>query len=891
MIAPPRFLVEGRALRNLLTAGLLGATGFALNMLDLQLGWGMHFVFGNVLILAFLRLLPASVVVGAASLASLRTVLLWNHPWAWLVWTLEAAALAIFSEKRSPVQVDVIFWLVAGTPLLVLTYGGLMHMDPLSFWLVVTKQATNGVLNVAAAEVIYAAMLVLFPIDRTASWPRVPIESMVMMILTTVILVPTTVYLAIDAPSRERAARQTVGDAITHDLHYADASLGAWLEARSLMLASLGHEQLTHHSAHAVHLPLRLATDFSRVIAFDMHGAALWDSDATAAPFRATPGLLAGARRPADEAPVLVELPAATPAGHGELALLVRYGAPDGDGMIIALLRQPRLKEVIRQKQDSGADGLTLTGPSSQPLVLHADSPFIAQQLLGLSADLRAEALLRPMLVSAKGYGRAVMSDLQGALMVRSEAVAALPGWQLAAAGRLDDEELRARRGQARLFFALTGFGLAVIVFGSLLSQRFEAMLRHIARSAADLAILGAEPETIDNLLVSEVHDISLNIATAGLKVALERGAMASYQRRLHSIARHAPVIVYAAERNSAGLYKLVYVSDGVASLLGYSVAEALQPGWWQEGIHPDDKERALAVGHDLEGGANVQLEYRFRHKQGHYVWLYASHTLESDPQFGRAEVVGVAFDVSERKRSAEQLLQADKMASLGRLIAGIGHELNQPLNFIKLATQNLSLRLRRPPIDADWAGAKLDSIIAHVERASAILQQMRIFGRKPSEAPHPMQVKQAVDAVMTMVAAQFNAANVRIDATACDPQVRVMALPVLVEQVLLNLMINASDAIRARRAQGGEPGGLIRVEVRRRGKRALIVVEDNGTGIPEADIASIFEPFFTTKPPQEGTGLGLSISYGIVRDLGGSCHAANTGRGARFTIDLPLAA
>ena len=661
------------------------------------------------------------------------------------------------------------------------------------------------------------------------------------------------------------------------------------------MLATLGHEQGVHRPAQVdrlpPRLPPRLAADFSRVIAFDGHGATLWDSGATGAPFPAPPGLLTSARRPPDDAPVLVELPPAGPAGHAELALLARYDAPDGGGQVVALLRQARLKEVIRQKQDSGADGLTLTGPSRQSLVVHAESPFIAQQLLGLSADLRAESLSRPMLVSMKGYGRAAMTDLKDALMVRTEAVEALPGWQLAAVGRLDDEVLRARRGQARLFFALTGFVLSVVVFGAMLSRRFERMFRYLAQSAADLAILGAESETIGNLVISEVREISFNIATVGLKVALERGAMASYQRRLHSIARHAPVIVYAADEGSAGSYALAYVSDGVTSLLGYSVAEALQPGWWQGCVHPDDKDRTLAIARDLMPGVNVQLEYRFRHQQGHYVWLYASHTLEFDAASGRAEVVGVAFDISERKLAAEQLIQADKMASLGRLVAGIGHELNQPLNFIKLAAQNLNLRLRRPPIDTDWAGAKLDSIIAHVERASAILQQMRIFGRKPSEAPHPMQVKQAVDAVMTMVSAQFNAANVRIDATACDPEVRVLALPVLVEQVLLNLMINASDAIRTRAARGGEPGGLIRVEVRRRGKRALIVVEDDGTGIPEPDIANIFEPFFTTKPPQEGTGLGLSISYGIVRDLGGSCHASNTGRGARFTIDLPLAA
>jgi PAS domain S-box-containing protein len=875
--------------RGALSAALLGATGFALNLLELQLGWGMHFVFGNVVVFAFLRLLPAPVVIGAASLASLRTIMLWHHPWAWLVWTLEAAVLAIYAGRRSPVQIDVVFWLVAGTPLLVLTYGGLMHMDQLSLWLVVAKQATNGMLNVAVAEGIYALMLMVVRVELTPKWPRLPIESVVMMILSGVILVPTTVYLAIDAPSRERAVRQTVGDAITNDLHFADASLGSWAEARGLMLATLGHE------VQGVRLPprlaARLAAEFVRVAAYDRQGRPLWSAGAPAIPLPPLAALTAATRPRADAGPTLVEVPAAGQPGAAPLALLAPYEAHGGGGTVVGLLKPDNLRQVLLQKDDRGLDGLTLSGPSGRPLVLFAESPFIEQHLVNLAPDLRRASLARPQLFSEKGYGRAAMNDLKDTLMVRSERVAALPGWQLAAAGRLDDEVLRARRGQARLFFALAGFVLGIIVFGAALSRRFEAMFRHLAQSAADLAQMGTKPETIQRLVISEVRELSFNIASVGLKVAIERGAMASYQRRLHSIARHAPVIVSAVEVPSEGGGRMVYISEGVETLLGYSVAEAMEPGWWFRHTHPDDLERALAAAQELRPGNSLQFEYRFRHKQGHYLWIYASQTLEYNAELGINEMVLVSFDITERKQAAEQLIQVDKMASLGRLVAGIGHELNQPLNFIKLAAQNLSLRLQRPPVEPERVAAKLDSIIAHVERASAILQQMRIFGRKPTETPHPMPVKQAVDAVLTMVLPQFTAAGVAVDASACDPELKVRALPVLIEQVLLNLLLNAGDAIRTRAAQDGQPGGWIRIAVTRRGQRVLISVDDNGTGIPEAAIANIFEPFYTTKSPQEGTGLGLSISYGIVRDLGGSLRAANTPDGARFTIDLPQTA
>ena len=115
-------------------------------------------------------------------------------------------------------------------------------------------------------------------------------------------------------------------------------------------------------------------------------------------------------------------------------------------------------------------------------------------------------------------------------------------------------------------------------------------------------------------------------------------------------------------------------------------------------------------------------------------------------------------------------------------------------------------------------------------------------------------------------------------------------ALPVLLEQVLLNLLLNANDAIRARYGTSSAAEGRVKITVARRNQLAVINVDDNGAGIPAGVLRKIFDPFYTTKAPKDGTGLGLSISYGIVSDLGGVIRARSSRNGARFKIELPLA-
>ena len=878
--------------KELLIACLVGLVGFLLNMLELQLGWGLHFIFGNALVFACVRVLKPKALVLAGAISSARSIFLWNHPWAWLIWTIEAAFVALTARRSSPVRSDVIFWILIGTPLLLLTYGAIMDMDRLSLMLVVAKQTTNGILNVVLGEILYVAFISLWRGRSPVNWPKMPIDAFIMTILMAVILVPTTVYLALDAPSREQTARNEVDRTLQEHLQIAGASISLWAQARSEMLRFYAEQHYLTEGARGSDsvpaMPSELLADFSGLYAFSGDGAVLWTTGGTAG----TGGhriRLTDEIRQAKEAR-LVALPAPQKTQKPDLALILPFQEQGRAAVIVAPLREKalaRLTASATTRQD--IDSLFLVHPATGFLPLRETDPQVSPSVTSLPSVVQYTALNTAVLVSQKGYGNSLMSDLRDARMVRAGRIANLPQWKLIGVLALAPEVLKGREGQLQLFYALCIFVVLVTLFTSLLSKRTEYSLRQLAQSAADLAVLGTKREKIDSLVIRELSDISGTIASVGSTVSRERGALASYQRRLNSIARHAPVVVYALDVVNERKGELLYVSDALEKILGYTLSDLAQPGWWSHAVHPEDYDHCAHVFSDLRPGKVITAEYRIRHKQGHYVWVYDTLSIEGGSG-ADVEAVGLIMDISERKAAIEQLVQADKMASLGRMVSGVAHELNQPLNFIKMATTNLRDFAKSGRISQEKFVTKLDAILSHVSRASAIILQMRVFGRTPKEAPYPITVKGAVDAVLTMLAPQLEVEGTRIDTSRCRDDIKVRALPVLLEQVLLNLMLNANDAIRARHKAGDAAAGNIALAIDRQGEQAVITVEDNGTGLSAEVAPSLFEPFFTTKPPKEGTGLGLSITYGIIRDLGGTIRAENTAAGARFVIELPLA-
>jgi C4-dicarboxylate-specific signal transduction histidine kinase len=250
---------------------------------------------------------------------------------------------------------------------------------------------------------------------------------------------------------------------------------------------------------------------------------------------------------------------------------------------------------------------------------------------------------------------------------------------------------------------------------------------------------------------------------------------------------------------------------------------------------------------------------------------------------------VAVVQDMTEHRQRLAELIHASKLVTLGQMATGVAHELNQPLNIIKMAVESATERAQAGRIDGEYLLKKLNRVSAQVERAAGIIDHMQIFGRRPTDKPQEIDPREAVNGALTLMRQQLRLEDIRIETRLPQECREVRGHAVQLEQVLLNLLRNACDAIVAKRNSPGDPRRVtVVVEDTGPADKITLTVQDTGGGIPENVFDRIFEPFFTTKEVGKGTGLGLSISYGIIHDMNGTMEVANTEEGARFTITLP---
>jgi len=243
-----------------------------------------------------------------------------------------------------------------------------------------------------------------------------------------------------------------------------------------------------------------------------------------------------------------------------------------------------------------------------------------------------------------------------------------------------------------------------------------------------------------------------------------------------------------------------------------------------------------------------------------------------------------IVTDLTEQKQTSAQLVQASKLATLGEMSTGMAHELNQPLNVISLATSNLKFLISKGRASEESTLPKLERIDGAVRRAASIIDHMRAYGRLAGEDLSIIEIYEIVRGACELLGEQLKLSNVELVNEVQSRGLTIRGNAIQLEQVLINLVNNARDAIR----DSGNPG-KVTVSAEERTGRVLLAVSDTGGGIPADVLPHIFEPFFTTKPVGKGTGLGGSISYGIVRDMQGDMWAENIEGGARITISLPI--
>ncbi len=309
------------------------------------------------------------------------------------------------------------------------------------------------------------------------------------------------------------------------------------------------------------------------------------------------------------------------------------------------------------------------------------------------------------------------------------------------------------------------------------------------------------------------------------------------------------------------------------AEAVGRSAREVLVPD--EEGFAAEEVFARLRAGEAWSG------EFRVRHRDGHSFPVMVTDTPVFDAEGRQVGVVGVSADLTERRQLEEQLRQSQKMEAVGRLAGGVAHDFNNLLTAIKGNTEILLADL--PP--ASPLREELQEISRASDRAARLTRQLLAFSRRQVLQPRVLDLN-ATLAEMEKMLRRVIGEDVEL-VLSLDPELGyVEADPGQVEQVLVNLVVNAREAmptggrleVATRSAPAGESGG-----------RVCMTVRDTGVGMDEATLARAFEPFFTTK--EEGSGLGLSTVYGIVEQSGGRVRVESApGKGTAFHVHLPEA-
>ena len=291
----------------------------------------------------------------------------------------------------------------------------------------------------------------------------------------------------------------------------------------------------------------------------------------------------------------------------------------------------------------------------------------------------------------------------------------------------------------------------------------------------------------------------------------------------------------------------------------------------------------------------------RVRHFNKSGAPLFVNIHISPSEDEGRKVYLVTTSDITKRLEVEQQLIQASKMATLGEMATGVAHELNQPLSVIKTASSYLMKKVRnREPVKDDIMLTMTEEIDSHINRATKIINHMREFGRKSDMDIVAVQLNEVIRRAFEIFSQQLKVRGIDVHWDLAEQLPLIEADPSGLEQVFINLLVNARDAIESvwenvigqqQDETTGQPFKQIRIRTRCLDDHVIAEVEDSGGGIPEAIREKIFEPFFTTKEVGKGTGLGLSISYAIVKDCHGDIRVdCIPGKGARFIVSFPAA-
>ena len=409
----------------------------------------------------------------------------------------------------------------------------------------------------------------------------------------------------------------------------------------------------------------------------------------------------------------------------------------------------------------------------------------------------------------------------------------------------------------------------------------------------------------------SGARDYVLKGNLARLGVAVRRELQEAENRRRQRASEEAAqreqrCLALAMEATGAGVVEIAvplaadtYMTGSWADALGWQPADIPPPeklqAWFEDLVHPDDiaRVRQSAQTFLAASGSQYQAEFRLRHKDGRWVDVECiAQAIQRDADGRASRVVAVVMDLTDRRKLEAQMRQGQKMEAVGRLAGGVAHDFNNMLTVILGYSDLLRINPQSPN-----ATDSIEQIHSAATRAAGLTRQLLAFSRKQVISPRILNINSVVTEMSAMIQ-RLIGEDIDFLGMPSANVWRISADPSQIEQVIMNIAVNARDAM--------PQGGKLTLETRnveldaeycRRnpevqpGPYVLLAVSDTGTGMVSAVQARIFEPFFTTKPQGKGTGLGLATVYGVIKQNRGHIAVySELGKGTTFKVYWPKA-
>lgn len=363
---------------------------------------------------------------------------------------------------------------------------------------------------------------------------------------------------------------------------------------------------------------------------------------------------------------------------------------------------------------------------------------------------------------------------------------------------------------------------------------------------------------------------------------------LAESEKQCYAVFNNIPNPVFVLDINTL---MILDCNQSVKSVYGYAKNEVLLKSFLE--LFSEEEREYYAF--KLQT-SSVLNRVKHIHKTGRA--LFVNIRISPSEYHGKKVLLLATGDDTKRLEAEQQIIQASKMATLGEMATGVAHELNQPLSVIKTASSFFMKKInRKEPIKEEILYTLAQEIDSHVDRATRIINHMRLFGRKSDMTLEKIQVNDVLRNAFEIFSQQLKVRGIAVVWDLHQDIPLILADPGRLEQVFINLLLNARDAIEENTdALVPAPLNLVKdmgritLKTTADDKQITITVSDTGIGIHPEKLEKIFEPFFTTKKVGKGTGLGLSISYSFIKECQGDIRAVNNeDRGSTFIISFPM--